>query len=48
MIDLSNKKLELTYPCKWCYKIVLHKDTNPHVVVKNVLNDKKHNLINYK
>jgi len=48
MIDLSNKKLELTYPCKWCYKIVLHKDTNPNVVVKNILNDKKHNITNSK
>ena len=28
MIDLSDKKLELNYPCSWEYKLVVLEDCN--------------------
>lgn len=44
MIDLSDKKLELEYPCDWTYKLVVLNDHLIRNTVEDVLNGKKYNL----
>ena len=36
MIDLNNHKLELNYPCNWCYKIVIKHEHNGNKIAKEV------------
>jgi len=48
MIDLSKHKLELEYPCNWCYKIVLLNDTDPHQTAKDILDEREHKVTNSK
>ena len=44
MIDLSKHKLELEYPCQWCYKIILLDKDDPHKIAKDILQDREHNI----
>lgn len=44
MIDLNNHKLELEYPCKWCYKIVISKDHNGNKIAKEVFCDREYKV----
>jgi len=44
MIDLNNHKLELDYPCKWVYKIVILHEHNANAIARNVLNDREHKV----
>ena len=44
VLNLNGKKLELEYPCKWCYKIVINKNDNAKKISKEVLADKNHNI----
>ncbi len=48
MIDLNNHKLELEYPCKWCYKIVLLNEKNAKKITKTILEDREHKITNSK
>lgn len=42
MIDLNNHKLELDYPCKWEYKLVMRKEACIKTVMKDTLGDRDH------
>ncbi|MBD3840460.1 MAG: DUF493 domain-containing protein [Campylobacterales bacterium] len=44
MIDLNNHKLELEYPCKWCYKIVVASDSNGNKIAKEIFQDRDHKV----
>lgn len=44
MIDLNNHKLELEYPCEWCYKIVIASDKNGNKIAKEVFEDRDHKV----
>ena len=44
MIDLNNHKLELDYPCSWCYKIVILQEHNANAIARNVLDDREHKV----
>ena len=44
MIDLSDKKLELEYPCSWEYKLVVLESCNIKKCVKEVVLDREHTL----
>lgn len=48
MIDLSKEKLELNYPCSWIYKIVVLETTNVKVVVKEIILDRQHTIVESK
>ena len=41
MVDLSGKKLEITYPASWVYKVIINSHCNIHHVVKNVLGERE-------
>jgi len=44
MIDLSQHKLELDYPCNWTYKLVIRKEQNMNKIIKELLDDRKHGV----
>lgn len=44
MIDLNKHKLELVYPCEWCYKIVIHNEHDGHLIAKDVFGDREHKV----
>jgi putative lipoic acid-binding regulatory protein len=44
MIDLNNHKLELKYPCSWCYKIVILNEHNANKIAKEVFVDREHTV----
>jgi len=44
MIDLSQHKLELDYPCNWTYKLVIRKEQNMNKIIKEVLEDREHGV----
>ena len=44
MIDLSNKKLELNYPCNWIYKVIGRDENDIKDAVKEILNPREYNL----
>ena len=44
MIDLNNHKLELSYPCDWCYKIIILNEHNANAIAKNILNEREHKV----
>ena len=48
MIDLSKHKLELEYPCNWCYKIVLLNEKNAKKIASTILEDRDHKVTNSK
>ena len=44
MIDLNDHKLELEYPCSWCYKIVVKSEHNGNKVAKDILDIREHKV----
>jgi len=44
MIDLNNHTLELNYPCKWIYKVVIKDEQNIKQIIKEVLDKREHNI----
>jgi len=44
MIDLNEHKLELEYPCNWCYKIVIKDEHNGNKIAKEVFDTKEHKV----
>lgn len=44
MIDLSQHKLELNYPCNWKYKIVILETVNVKYISKDVFGDREHKV----
>jgi putative lipoic acid-binding regulatory protein len=44
MIDLNDHKLELEYPCEWCYKIVINAQENGDKIAKDVLDTRPHTV----
>ena len=44
MIDLNDHKLELSYPCSWCYKIVIKHEHNGNKIAKEIFDDREHKV----
>jgi len=44
MIDLSQHKLELDYPCNWTYKLVIRQEENIKKIIKEVLDEREHGV----
>ncbi len=44
IINDSKEKLELTYPCKWCYKVIGESMEGIEEAVKEVLDEREHEL----
>jgi len=44
MIDLSQHKLELDYPCNWTYKLVIRKEQNMNKIIKEILEERQHGI----
>lgn len=44
MTDLSKYKLELTYPCEWCYKIVINSEHDENDIAQHVFKEKLYKL----
>ena len=44
MIDLSQHKLELDYPCSWTYKVVIRHEQTIDDIIKEVLDEREHNI----
>lgn len=45
MVDLSKHKLELDYPCSWVYKVVVLESVNITEVVREILIEREHKLV---
>lgn len=41
---LKNEKLELTYPCSWCYKVIATEKAALEQAVRDVLLEREHKL----
>jgi len=41
---LEGKKLELEYPCNWCYKVIASEKDALQNAVKDVINEREHTL----
>lgn len=44
MISQEGKKLELTYPCEWSYKVIVETHIEIKVVTKLILGDRQHDI----
>ncbi len=44
MTDLSQHKLELDYPCNWTYKVVIRHEQTIKEIIKEVLDQREHNI----
>jgi len=47
LLDLNSKelpKLELEYPCNWCYKVIAHGAEDIEDAIKEVILEKPHSL----
>jgi putative lipoic acid-binding regulatory protein len=44
MINLNHHKLELEYPCSWEYKIIIHHEQTIQNIIKDVLEQREHNI----
>ena len=44
MVDLSNEKLELNYPCSWIYKIVILETSDAKEITKEVFGERDYNI----
>ena len=44
MISLDDKKLELTYPCSWSYKVIIEAHHEISVVASSVLREREHSI----
>jgi putative lipoic acid-binding regulatory protein len=41
---LAGKKLELEYPCNWCYKVIASEKEALQKAVKDVIDEREHKL----
>jgi putative lipoic acid-binding regulatory protein len=41
---LKDKKLELEYPCNWCYKVIASEKKSLQNAVKDVIAEREHTL----
>ncbi len=44
MISLDDKKLELTYPCQWNYKVIIESHVEISAVTASVLGERDHTV----
>ncbi|MCH9812586.1 MAG: DUF493 domain-containing protein [Epsilonproteobacteria bacterium] len=44
MISLDDKKLELTYPCEWNYKVIVGAEIDITIVTTSVLGEREHSV----
>jgi len=44
VISLDDKKLELTYPCKWNYKVIIDSHEEISAITASVLGDREHTV----
>ena len=44
MISLDDKKLELTYPCQWNYKVIIESHIEISAVTASVLGEREHTV----
>jgi len=44
MIDLNQHKVKLEYPCNWEYKIVIKSEHNINPIIKEILEDREHQI----
>ena len=44
METLSDKKLELTYPCTWCYKVIASEKKALEQAIRDVIEQREHKL----
>ncbi len=44
MTDLTQHTLELDYPCSWEYKIVIRHEQIIQEIIKEVLDEREHNI----
>ncbi len=44
MIDLSQHKLELDYPCNWEYKVVVRHDQEIQKIITEVIDEREHGI----
>ena len=44
MISLEDKKLELTYPCQWNYKVIIESHVDICTVASYVLGEREHTV----
>lgn len=47
LLDLTSKelpKLELEYPCSWCYKVIAHTPEDIAIAIKEVILEKPHTI----
>ncbi|QSZ42939.1 DUF493 family protein [Sulfurimonas aquatica] len=45
ILNDSQKKLELTYPCTWCYKIIATEKKALEKAIRDVLDEREHSLV---
>lgn len=43
-MDLSDKKLQLDYPCNWIYKLIVKEDTKIKKLVKDILHNREYKI----
>jgi putative lipoic acid-binding regulatory protein len=41
---LQDKKLELEYPCNWCYKVIASEKDALQKAIKDVIDEREHKL----
>ena len=46
VVDLKDKKVEITYPTIWPYKVIINSHCKIHHVVKNVLGNREFKVEN--
>jgi len=44
-VNLHDKKLELTYPCHWDYKVIILKEDDIHQISTMILGDREHTVV---
>ena len=44
IINDRKEKLELTYPCKWCYKVIASEQKALEQAVRDVIQEREHTL----
>ncbi len=48
ILNESDKKLELEYPCNWCYKVVGESEEKIKEAVKDTIDQREHKLTSSK
>ncbi len=48
IINDKEEKLELTYPCNWCYKLIAGEKEALEQAIRDVINEREHKLTHSK